>query len=374
MDFDFVVAGAGFAGSVCAERLANGFGKRVLVVEKRDHIGGNAWDYSDPHGVLVHGYGPHIFHTKSDEVWSYLSRFTAWRPYEHRVLGCVDGKLVPLPFNLTSLHALFPGKEAGDIQTKLVAKYGMGARVPILELRKQEDAQLRELAEFVYAKVFVNYTRKQWGLPIERLSPSVSARVPVVVGWDDRYFDDAHQAMPAMGYTPLFEKMLQSPHITLQLNTDYRDIAAELSPKAVIFTGMVDSFFAYRYGTLAYRSLDFTLQNLPVESFQTAATVNYPNEHDYTRITEFKKLTGQTAPSTTIAYEYPRPYEKETDEAYYPIPLEENTRLHSRYVEDARLLHNVLFVGRLAQYRYLNMDQVVLEALRAVEAVMKDNA
>ncbi|HEY9595566.1 MAG TPA: UDP-galactopyranose mutase [Spirochaetia bacterium] len=366
MDFDYVIVGAGFAGAVCAERLANAYGKKVLVVERRRHVGGNAFDELDGNGILIHRYGPHIFHTKVPEVWAYLSRFTEWRAYHHRVLGVVDGALVPVPFNLTSLHTLFPGSLADRLEQTLVEKYGFGARVPILEMKKESDKDLRLLADFVYQKLFLIYTTKQWGLPPEKLAASVTARIPVVVSRDDRYFNDQWQGLPLHGYTRLFERLLDSPRIKLLLNTDYREVAADLKPRKLIYSGMVDALFDYKFGKLTYRSLEFRWKNVARDSFQPAATVNYPMDYDYTRITEFRKLTGQEAPSTTVAYEYPRPYETEADEAYYPIPLDSNVALHERYKEEAARLTNVHFVGRLAQYTYLNMDQVVAAALKSV--------
>jgi UDP-galactopyranose mutase len=369
MRFDCVIVGAGFAGAVCAERLANQHRKNVLVVEKRDHIGGNACDCHDAHGILVHRYGPHIFHTRKEEVWRYLSRFTAWRPYQHRVLGCVEGKLVPLPFNLDSLAALFPSAFASRAEGKLLHRFGPGARVPMLALRREEDGDLRALGEFVYEKVFLNYTQKQWGMKPEQLSPSVTARVPVVVSRDDRYFDDPWQGIPLPSYTSLFERLLAGDRIDIMLNTSYREVAKESKTRMLIFTGMIDAFFDYRYGALPYRSLQLHNSNIAVDSYQEAATINYPNEHPYTRITEHKKLTGQAAPTTTISTEFPRPYAGEGDEPYYPIPQEANRSLYERYLQDAIQLANVRFLGRLGQYAYLNMDECVAAALRCAEEV-----
>jgi UDP-galactopyranose mutase len=368
MDFDYVVVGAGFAGSVCAERLARAHGRRVLVVERRGHVGGNAHDRRDAHGILVHPYGPHIFHTRIAEVWSYLSRFTEWRAYSHRVLGVVDGARVPLPFNLSSLHALFPRAAAERIEGALVRRFGTGSRVPILELQGEGDPDLKMLADYVYEKVFLHYSVKQWGLAPEELSPAVTGRVPVVVSRDDRYFSDPWQGLPADGYSAMFARMLAHPNIEVLLNTDYGKVAGELKPRALIYTGMVDEFFGARYGPLPYRSLEFRFENLPVASFQDAAVVNYPNDFAYTRITEYKKLTGQEASSTTIAYEYPRPRGQESDEPYYPIPRETNDAMRARYREEAdRVSPAVRFVGRLAEYAYMDMDQTVASALRCVE-------
>lgn len=369
MKLDCLIVGAGFAGAVCAERLANAYGKSVLVVEKRSHIGGNAFDSYDDYGILIHRYGPHIFHTRIEEVWNYLCRFTSWRPYQHRVLGWIEGRLVPLPFNLNTLAALFPRNQALRLERTLVQRYGLGARVPILELRQEHDADLRMLADFIYEKVFFNYTKKQWGVKPEELSPSVTARVPVVVGTDNRYFDDPWQSMPFQGYSALFARLLDSERIEILLNTKYRQVAADLKPRMLIYTGMIDAFFDYRYGPLPYRSLEFRERNIPLDSYQEAAIVNYPNDYSYTRITEYKKLTGQASSSTTISTELPRSYENEADEAYYPIPQEENRLLYERYQEEARRLPAVRFVGRLGQYTYLNMDQTVAAALRCAEEV-----
>jgi UDP-galactopyranose mutase len=369
MEFDCVVVGAGFAGAVCAERLANTHGKRVLVVERRGHLGGFAHDRDDENGILVHRHGPHIFHTKSAEVWNYLSRFTDWRLFDHHVLASIDGRLVPLPFNLNSLHALFPLTQAARIEAALLARFGPGARVPIHELRREGEGDLKALADFVHEKVFRAYTIKQWGLPLEQLPPSVAARVPVVVSRDDRYFDDPWQGVPAAGYTRLFERMLDSRNIEVLLHTDYREAAADLTPKTLIYTGMIDEFFDNRFGPLPYRALEFRYRSVSRASFQEAAVVNYPNEHAHTRITEYKKLTGQIAPTTTIVYEVPRPYRGEGDEAYYPIPLEANDALYGRYRHEAQRVRHVRFVGRLAQYTYLNMDQVVAAALRCVDDI-----
>jgi UDP-galactopyranose mutase len=364
-----VIVGAGFAGAVCAERISNGLGKKVLIVERRSHVGGNAFDFTDRHGVLIHGYGPHIFHTTDKTVWDYLSRFTAWRAYEHRVTAVIDGKTVPLPFNLDTLNALMPPAAARRMEEKLVSRFADGSHVPVLDLQHERDSDLRELGDFVYRKVFRNYTRKQWGLSPEELSPEVTARVPIRVSRDDRYFRDPYQGMPADGYTALFRRLLDNPNIEVRLNTDYSEVEAELRGRPLIFTGMIDELLGFRHGRLPYRSLRFRVRNFKRESFQGAGTVNYPNDHAYTRITEYKKLTGQSASTTTVAFEYPKPRKKKSDEAYYPIPQEKNRALYARYLEEAKVLPNAYFVGRLATYSYLNMDQVVASALSLAESL-----
>lgn len=360
---DCLVIGAGFSGAVLAERLARLHNCRVLVLERREHIAGNAYDVADALGILVHQYGPHIFHTNADKVWQYLSQFTAWRPYEHKVLGQIDGQLVPVPFNLNSLHALF--SNAAELEQKLIACYGYASKVPILKMREQDDEALRELAQFVYDKVFLGYTTKMWGLTPEQLAPSVTARVPVFIGHDDRYFQDTYQAMPKHGYIELFQQLFDHPKIEVRTGVDYFACREQIHAKQVFYTGPIDAYFDYCYGKLPYRSLEFVHQQFPdKETVQATGTVNYPNDHDYTRITEFKYLTGQTQAGSSIVTEYPRP----TGDPYYPIPNDENEAQYKRYQALAEQVKNVHFVGRLARYRYYNMDQCVAAALVVAKA------
>ncbi|AFV76574.1 UDP-galactopyranose mutase [Thermus oshimai JL-2] len=367
MKTQILIVGAGLTGATLAERFAS-VGKRVLVVDRRDHIAGNAYDEHDAHGVLVHRYGPHIFHTNSKKVWEYLSRFTAWRPYYHRVLGVVDGKEVPIPFNLQSLRLLFPPRLADLLEEKLVRRFGLGARVPILRLKEEGDEDLKLLSEYVYEKVFLGYTLKQWGMRPEDLSPSVTARVPLLVSYDDRYFQDTYQAMPEEGYTAMVRRMLSHPNIRVLLRADWRDLEGEVRYEKLIFTGPIDEFFGYKHGPLPYRSLSFRFQTLPTPWHQRVGTVNYPNEHPYTRVTEFKHLTGQGyLPHTTVVYEYPEAYVPGQNEPYYPIPREENEALYQRYLDEAKELEGVYFAGRLGDYRYYNMDQAVARALKLFE-------
>jgi UDP-galactopyranose mutase len=360
MAFDYLIVGAGYAGSVLAERLATQLGKRVLIVDKRSHIGGNAFDMYDQHGVLIHPYGPHIFHTNSLEVFNYLGQFTQWRPYQHRVIGSVEGQLVPIPFNMDSLHQLFPAGYAARLEGKLVERYGYGVKQPILEMMNEDDADLKYLAEYIYKNVFLGYTLKQWERKPDELDASVTSRVPVNISRDDRYFADKYQAMPLHGYTRMFERMLAHPNIKIMLNTDYREIIGFVPFDRMIYTGPVDAFFNHRYGKLPYRSLHFEHQTLEQRQYQATGTVNFPNEYQYTRITEFKHLTGQTHEKTSIVFEYPRA----DGDPYYPIPMPEYNALYKRYESDALLESpKVLFVGRLATYRYYNMDQIVAQAL-----------
>ncbi|MFD1674167.1 UDP-galactopyranose mutase [Alicyclobacillus fodiniaquatilis] len=376
MDFKYIVVGAGFSGIVMAERISTVLGERTILLEQRNHIGGNAYDYYDEYGNLIHKYGPHIFHTTLPVVWNYLSQFTDWIPYEHKVLGSIDGQLMPIPFNLNSLHLAFPSKMAMRLEDKLIDGYGYNVKVPILKLRNNDDPELQFLADYIYEKVFLNYTIKQWGVSPEELSPSVTARVPVYVSRDDRYFQDKYQAMPRHGYTQMFENMLNSKLIHLMLNTDYKDVlSVDLETGEItflgqpfdgklIYTGPLDYFFDFKYGPLPYRSLRFEFENHATNSYQRVGTVNYPCDYDYTRVTEFKHLTHQQSQSTTIVREYPEPYEREKNLPYYPIKNDANAELLGLYHADARRLSNVFFLGRLAEYQYYNMDAVVSKALK----------
>ena len=354
--FDYLIVGAGFAGSVLAERLAAGSGKRVLICDKRPHIGGNAYDCYDDAGLLIHRYGPHIFHTNSQHVFEYLSRFTAWRPYEHRVLASVDGQLVPIPINLDTVNRLY-GLSLTSFE--LEAFFEKVAE-KIEQVRTSEDVVVGKVGRELYEKFFRGYTRKQWGLDPSELDASVTARVPTRTNRDDRYFTDTYQAMPLHGYTRMFDRMLGHERIKVMLNTDYREIEGVIPYREMIYTGPIDAFFDYTYGKLPYRSLEFRHETLPDPRAQAVGTVNYPNEHAYTRITEFKHLTGQEHARTSIVYEYPRA----EGDPYYPVPRPENAALYEKYRELTKATPRVHFVGRLATYRYYNMDQVVAQALK----------
>jgi UDP-galactopyranose mutase len=353
--YDFLIVGAGFAGAVVAERMARGFGKRVLLVDRRPHIGGNAYDCKDDNGLLIHKYGPHIFHTNSREVFEFLSQFTQWRPYEHRVLASVDGKLVPVPINLDTVNRLY-GLQLTSEQMEAFLASRAEHRDPV---RTSEDVVVGRVGRDLYEKMFRNYTRKQWGLDPSALDAQVTARIPVRTNTDDRYFTDAYQAMPLHGYTRMFENMLDHPKITLALGTDYRDLIRGVSFNEIVYTGPVDEYFDYRFGKLPYRSLEFKHETLNKEFLQPVAVINYPNDHAYTRITEFKHLTGQTNSKTSVVYEYP----KAEGDPYYPVPRPENEALYKKYAALAAATKDVHFVGRLATYRYYNMDQVVAQAL-----------
>jgi UDP-galactopyranose mutase len=362
--FGYLVVGAGFSGAVVAERLASQLGKRVLVIDKRPHIGGNTYDFYNEDGVLVHRYGPHIFHTSSQKVVDYLSCFTEWRPYEHRVLGHVDGKLLPIPINLDTINRLYDLNLDSDGMQKFLA----GRIEARTEIRTSEDIVVSRVGRELYEKFFRNYTRKQWGLDPSELDSCVAGRIPVRFDRDDRYFSDSFQAMPSEGFTRLFERMLAHPNINVLLSTDYRDVMTSYPSAKVVYTGPIDEFFDYRFGPLPYRSLRFEHRTHDREQFQPAAVVNYPNDHDYTRITEFKHLTGQKHEKTSIVYEYPT----DDGEPYYPIPRPENAALYERYRALASAKADVYFCGRLANYRYFNMDQVVAQALHMYRNIAED--
>jgi UDP-galactopyranose mutase len=357
--YDYLIVGAGFAGSVLAERLASQHGARVLLIDRRDHVGGNAYDEPNEAGILYHKYGPHIFHTNSEQVVDYLSQFTEWRPYEHRVRAVVRDKLVPIPINRTTLNALF------DLDLKTdeeAAEYLASRAEPVEEIRTSEDVVINAVGQELYELFFRGYTRKQWGLDPSELDKQVTSRIPTRTNTDDRYFSDTFQAMPLHGYTKMFKRMVDHPLIDVRTGVDF----AELRPHAhdiaehIIYTGPIDEYFDFRFGKLPYRSLKFDHQTLDKEWHQPVAVVNYPDEQvPYTRISEYKHLTGQEAPVTTITYEYP----SAEGDPYYPIPRPENQELFKKYEALADATDNVTFVGRLATYRYYNMDQIVGQAL-----------
>ena len=355
--YDYLIVGAGFAGSVLAERLASQHGARVLLIDRRPHIGGNAYDEPNEAGILYHKYGPHIFHTNSEQVVDYLSQFTEWRPYEHRVRALVRGKLVPIPINRTTLNKLFDL----DLQTdEQAADYLASRAEPVDEIRTSEDVVINAVGQELYELFFRGYTRKQWGLDPSELDKQVTSRIPTRTNTDDRYFSDTFQAMPVNGYTAMFEKMVDNPLIEVRTGVDFRDVRDEVDAEHIIYTGPIDEYFGFRFGKLPYRSLKFDHQTLEQEQFQDVAVVNYPSEDvPFTRISEYKHLTGQEAPVTTVTYEYP----SAEGDPYYPIPRPENQALFKHYEALADATDNVTFVGRLATYRYYNMDQIVGQAL-----------
>ncbi|MHB1286457.1 MAG: UDP-galactopyranose mutase [Leptospirales bacterium] len=355
MNANILVVGAGFAGSVVAEQLAEK-GHEVMVIDRRPHFAGNAFDEGDANGILIHRYGPHIFHTNSDSVFDYLSRFTSWRPYEHRVLASVDGQLLPIPINLDTVNRLY----GFNLDEDGLKAYFESVRDPRDQIKTSEDVIVNTVGWDLYKKFYRGYTRKQWGLDPSELFASVASRVPVRTNRDDRYFTDTHQAMPADGYTKMFSRILDHPRISIELGVDFRTLRSSLHARHIVYTGPIDEYFDYCYGKLPYRSLLFEHEHLGgVKQSQPVGTVNYPNEHAYTRITEFKHLTGQSHPGTSIVREYPQA----EGDPYYPVPRPENDALFKKYQLLADNEQGVTFVGRLAQYRYYNMDQVVGSAL-----------
>lgn len=354
--YDFAIVGAGYAGSVLAERLASQSGKKVLLIDKRPHIGGNAYDYHNEDGILIHLYGPHIFHTNSPEVFGYLSNFTEWRPYEHRVLASVEGQLLPIPINLDTVNKLY-GK---NFTSEELSEYFKTVGEPVADIKTSEDVVVSQVGRDLYEKFFKYYTKKQWGVYPSELDKSVTSRIPTRTNQDDRYFSDEFQSMPLHGFTKMFEKMVDHPNITLMLSTDFKEVKDSLSYEQLIYTGPVDEYFDHCYGKLPYRSLRFEHQTLNEEWHQPVAVVNYPNDHAYTRVTEYKHLTGQEHPTkTSITFEYPQA----EGDPYYPVPMPENAELYRKYKQLADQQENVYFVGRLGTYRYYNMDQVVAQAL-----------
>jgi len=353
-DYDWLIVGAGFAGSILAERLA-AHGQRVMIIDKRPHIAGNAYDRVDEAGLLIHEYGPHIFHTNSTMVFDYLSRFTEWRFYEHRVQGRVDAKLVPIPINLDTVNTLYDLKLTSDELPGWLAERAE----PVADIKTAEDVVVSQVGRDLYEKIFRCYTRKQWGLDPSELDASVTARIPVRLDNEDRYFTDRHQSMPLHGYTKMFERMLDHPNITICTGTSYEDVVAKVPGARLIWTGPIDEFFGFSEGQLPYRSLRFVHETRDVEFVQPVGTVNYPQNEDYTRITEYKHLTGQTHDRTSIMYEYPAA----EGEPYYPVPQAESQATYKRYQKLADATQDVWFVGRLATYRYYNMDQIVAQAL-----------
>jgi UDP-galactopyranose mutase len=373
-----LVVGAGFSGAVCARELAAA-GYAVTLIDKRGHIGGNAYEAYDNAGIRVHQYGPHIFHTDNQRVYEYLSEFTQWYPYEHRVLGRIDNTYVPIPFNFASIDALY-GKKAEGVKKALHSAFPNAEKLFVSELRNSDIPAIRELGEFIYQKVFINYTIKQWGT--RKIDERVINRVPVVAGYDDRYFHDRYQVMPVDGYTALFERLLNHSDIQLRLNCDAKDCISLIDNKVCyngehipvcVYTGPIDELLGYRFGPLPYRSLDLRLETVNAETYQPAAVVNYPNEEEFTRITEFKYITGQQCPKTTVLREYPRAYDwRDGSIPYYPVESHENRALYEKYAALLSSVTGLYFCGRLAQYKYYNMDAAVDAALKLSEMIIQN--
>ena len=381
--FNYIVVGSGFSGAVIAERIANVLNQKVLIIEKRNHIGGNCYDYKDENNIIVHKYGPHLFHTDYKDVFDYLSNFTDWQLYQHRVLAFIDGKKVPIPFNLNTLYDIFPKNLAEKLENKLTTKYRYNSKVPILDLLREEDGDLKFLANYIYEKVFKNYTAKQWGMRPEEIDPKVTSRVPVYISRDNRYFTDKYQSIPKDGYTKIFERMLNHQNIKIMLSTDFKEMISidyenrkiffmgqEFKGK-LIFTGMIDELFNFKYGYLPYRSLDLKFETIDKEYYQEAPVVNYPNDYDYTRITEFKHIHPVKSDKTTILKEYPKDYQPNKDIPYYPVFTKENQESYDKYKEESDKFKNLILLGRLAEYRYYDMDDAVKRALEVFEERVK---
>lgn len=371
-----LIIGCGFAGATVARKLAEK-NIKVRMIERRNHIGGNCYDCNDEHGILIHQYGPHIFHTYSKEVYDFLSQYTKWYDYSHEVVGNVYDKIIPIPFNLNTLNIVFGEEKGNALKKELVDAYGMEARVPILELQKSDSEGIREVAEYVYQNIFLKYTMKQWEQKPEEVDQSVTARVPVLISYDNRYFQDTYQGMPEAGYTVLFENLLDHENIKIELGVDAKDVLTfdfenhkifvdgKEFNGPIVFTGAIDELFDCKLGQLPYRSLDFKFEHYNQEFYQSKGVVNYTVSEDYTRITEFKYLTGQVSDTTTIIKEYPKKYtDPKTQVPYYAILSDENKQLHQKYVDLVKPFNNFYLLGRLAQYKYYNIDGIVLEALK----------
>ena len=359
-----LIVGCGLSGIVLAERLASQKQEEVLIIDRRNHVGGNIFDYKDKEtGITVHQYGPHVFHTNSKEVWDYLSQFTEWHRFMYRVKAVIDGIEINIPFNLDTLRKVFPKSLADKLENKLLEKFEFNKKVPILELRQSNDEDLEFLAKYVYEKVFLGYTVKQWGVKPEDLDSSVSGRVPVYVSRDDRYFQDKYQAIPKDGYTAMVERILTTPLIKVELNTDFNQVRDEIEYGRLFFSGAIDEYFNYKLGKLPYRSLDIVFKTYDQEYLQSGPQMNYPENYDYTRSVEYKYYLDEKSDKTVVSYEYSCPYEEGKNDRYYPIPDKENQELYDKYAAEAKTLKNVWFVGRLGDYKYYNMDQTVLRAL-----------
>ena len=365
-----IIVGAGLSGAIIARKIAEEKNESVLLIDKREHIGGNVYDYRDNKtGITVQKYGPHMFHTNNKQVWDFLSRYTGWHLHSFKPNVIIEGNPVTLPFNLNSIHQVFPNETAQKLEDKLIACYGYGRKIPILELKNSQDSDLLFLANFVYENVFKNYTIKQWGLKPEEIDSTVTARVPVLISYDDRYFQDKYQAVPQNGYTKMIENILNHPNIKVKLKTEYKEIDGDF--ERVIYTGSIDEYFNYKYGELPYRSLVFDIKTVDKEYYQKTAMVNYPNDYDFTRITEHKHFLDEKSPQTVISLEYPKAFKIGENERYYPISNSENQTLYEKYKEEAKSIPNLYFVGRLGDYKYYNMDLAVERALRFFEEEIK---
>ena len=368
-----IIVGSGFSGSTMARLIAEKLDEKVFVVDKKDHIAGNSYDYRDENGIMIHKYGSHIFHTNNEKVWAFLKQFTDFNTYMHEVVGILDGIEAKIPFNFNTLYQVFPETLAKRLEEKLLKKFEYNKKVPILEFQKQDDEDLKFLAEYVYEKIFLNYTTKQWGVSPKDVDGAVTARVPVYLSKDNRYFQDKYQGIPLEGYTKVVEKMLDHPNIEVVLNKDFAEFKKENSDLVknarIFYTGSIDEFFDYKFGKLPYRSVNFKFETYDREFYQTHACINYPNNYDFTRIHEYKHYLNDKSEKTVIAKEYSEFFELGKNERYYPIASEENAKLYQKYLDEAKNLKDVYFFGRLGDYKYYNMDLAVARAIELFEEV-----
>ena len=364
-----LVVGAGFSGAVIAHLIATELNEKVVVIDKKDHLAGNCYDYRDRNGIMIHKYGSHIFHTSSEKVWNFVRKFGDFNQYMHKVIAIIDGNETTIPFNFNTLYDVFPQTLAKRLEEKLLAKFEFNKKVPILEFQKQDDEDLKFLANYVYEKVFLHYTTKQWGVSPKDVDGAVTARVPVYLSKDNRYFQDKYQGIPLEGYTKLIENMLKHPNIEVRLNTDYKDFKGEF--KRVFYTGAIDEYFNYELGQLPYRSVHFKMEEYDREFYQNNSVVNYPCNYDFTRIHEYKHYLNDKSDRTVIAKEYSEFFELGKNERYYPIPKDENTVLYNKYLEKTKTLKNTYFLGRLGDYKYYDMDKAILRGIELFESICK---
>lgn len=363
-----LVVGCGLSGAVIARKIAEDLQEEVVIIDSKEHIGGTCYDYKDQTGITVHKYGPHIFRTNSKEIWDFLSRFTDWYPFMHHVLGVVDGIEIPIPFNLDSLHKVFPKQMADKLENKLIEKFGFNKKVPILELRQISDPDLNFLAEYIYQKVFLGYTLKQWNFTPEQLAPSVTGSVPVYISRDCRYFQEKYQAIPREGYTKMFENMLNHPNIKVLLSTKFKDVKKQIFNR-IFYTGAIEEFFDNKFGVLPYRSLDIRIETFDTEKFQNAPVVNYPENYDFTRIAEYKYFLNEKSEKTVLSFEFPEDFVDGINDRIYPILNKQNQAVYNKYLQEAEKLQNVYFLGRLGAYRYFDMNRTIANAFETFEKI-----
>ena len=368
-----LVVGAGFSGATIARKLAEDLNQQVTVIDIKDHIGGNAYDYRDKNGIMIHKYGSHIFHTNLENVWQFITRFTDFNTYMHKVIAIIDGIETTIPFNLRTLYDVFPNSLASRIEEKLLKQFEFNKKVPILEFQKQDDEDLKFLANYVYEKVFLQYTTKQWDVKPDEVDGAVTARVPVYISCDKRYFQDKYQGISQEGYTEVVKKILDHPNIVVRCNRKFSDIQQdpEILKKfdRIFYTGPIDEFFDYKFGELPYRSVNFKVEEYDREYYQSNAVVNYPCNYGFTRIHEYKYYLNDNSPKTVIAKEYSESFERGKNERYYPIPNDDNAKLYAKYLDEAKKLNNVYFLGRLGDYKYYDMDKAINRALELFDEV-----